>query len=326
MTAYKKHTIFSASLLAAVVAFPLTGFAQTDNQLQNRIRQLENQVQTMSRAVYRGETPPASQQAPAYSGNSASSLAANTEIRLSDIEDQLRKATGKMEQLEYDNHRLQQRVEQLEKQLQNQHNSAPVTSYTYQPQPGYAQGATPSYSLDPMPAQTGPTAPQVVNTLPAGTKPLGTMSIPQNAGAAPSAVPSSHMTAVADTPEKAYESAYAKIREAKYKEAATSFAGFISAYPNHKLSANAQYWLAETYYVRGKFSEAAKLFAKGYQNYPKSSKTADNLLKLGLSLAQSGKKDDACLTYTQLQKEFPNKKGIIMQRSMEEQKRLGCGS
>ena len=66
------------------------------------------------------------------------------------------------------------------------------------------------------------------------------------------------------------------------------------------------------------------MFAKGYDKYPKSPKTADNLLKLGLSLAKLGNIKDACLSFTQLEKEFPNKTGIVMQRAEKEKSRLKC--
>ena len=76
--------------------------------------------------------------------------------------------------------------------------------------------------------------------------------------------------------------------------------------------------------MRGEYTEAARQFAKGYQKYPKSTKTADNLLKLGLSLARSEKTQEACLTFTQLQQEFAGKADDIVSRSQQEQKRLGC--
>ena len=60
------------------------------------------------------------------------------------------------------------------------------------------------------------------------------------------------------------------------------------------LAGNAQYWLGETYYVRKDYENAATAFALGYQKYPKSAKAADDLLKLGMSLGNLGKKPDAC--------------------------------
>ena len=111
-------------------------------------------------------------------------------------------------------------------------------------------------------------------------------------------------SAAALTPESLYEKGFSLVREAKYENAEKVFREFLSNYPEHVLASNAQYWLAETYFTRGEFSQSAKLFAKGYQDFPKSPKSPDNLLKLALSLYKLDKKDDACLSLMQLKKEF----------------------
>ena len=80
---------------------------------------------------------------------------------------------------------------------------------------------------------------------------------------------------------------------------------FIQAHPDHELSGNAQYWLGETYYVRKNYEDAVVAYLEGYQKYPKNQKAPDNLLKLGMSLANLGKKQEACATFTQLRQKFP---------------------
>ena len=71
------------------------------------------------------------------------------------------------------------------------------------------------------------------------------------------------------------------------------------------MAGNAQYWLGETYYARGKYMEAASAFAEGYKRYPKSAKTPDALLKLGMSLARADQKQNACVALAKLGEEFP---------------------
>ena len=127
-----------------------------------------------------------------------------------------------------------------------------------------------------------------------------------------------------DPANRLYDSAFADIRESKYEAAEGKFSRFMSMYPSHNLAPNAQYWLAETYYVRGEYAQAARMFAQGYQDYPKGPKAGDSLLKLGLSLAQLGKKEDACLSYQQLKKEFGGVKNTVTSRADQEIKRLGC--
>src|SRR5690606_11126062 len=87
-----------------------------------------------------------------------------------------------------------------------------------------------------------------------------------------------------DTPQPQYEYATGMLQRGAYAEAEIALKSFVGQYTTDPLAGNAQYWLAETYYVRSDFKSAAVAFADGYQKYPKSSKAPDNLLKLGMAL------------------------------------------
>ena len=99
---------------------------------------------------------------------------------------------------------------------------------------------------------------------------------------------------------------------------------FIQAHPKHELSGNAQYWLGETYYVRKNYEDAVVAYLEGYQKYPKNQKAPDNLLKLGMSLANLGKKQEACATFTQLRQKFPKARSTIRKTAASQRKKLGC--
>jgi TolA-binding protein len=90
------------------------------------------------------------------------------------------------------------------------------------------------------------------------------------------------------------------------------------------LSANAKYWLGESWYVRNNFERAARIFAESYQQAPKGPKGPDNLLKLALSLNGMGKKEEACLTLGQLKKEYGASTSPILARAAQEGGRIGC--
>ena len=68
----------------------------------------------------------------------------------------------------------------------------------------------------------------------------------------------------------------------KYEEAGRAFAQFLAAFPQSPLADNAQYWLAETQYVRGQYQPALAEFQKVMDQYPQSAKLPDALLKVGL--------------------------------------------
>ena len=121
-----------------------------------------------------------------------------------------------------------------------------------------------------------------------------------------------------------YNYAFGLLKQADYSAAEGALKTFIGQYPDDPLAGSAQYWLGETYYTRGRYAEAASAFAEGYKRYPKGAKAADDLLKLGMSLARDNRKHDSCLAFVQLDHDFPNPGSAIKERSAAEKKRLGC--
>ncbi|MBS0271601.1 MAG: tol-pal system protein YbgF [Proteobacteria bacterium] len=104
----------------------------------------------------------------------------------------------------------------------------------------------------------------------------------------------------ASSSKEAYEKARSLLEQGDYAAAEHAFAAFVSAYSKDELAGAAQYWLGVTFFVRGEHEKATAAFAKGYKNYPKSSKAADNLLKLAKSLGALDRKSDACTALDQL--------------------------
>ena len=121
-----------------------------------------------------------------------------------------------------------------------------------------------------------------------------------------------------------YETAYGLLLQQAYGEAEAAFDEFLKRFPNDQLAGNAQYWLGETFYVRGNFKSAAAAFLKGYQTYGRSSKAPDSLLKLAMSLDRLGQRDAACSSYSELNTRFPNAPGAVRSRADNERRRLGC--
>ncbi|MDZ7712244.1 MAG: tol-pal system protein YbgF [Rhodovibrio sp.] len=126
-------------------------------------------------------------------------------------------------------------------------------------------------------------------------------------------------------PQAQYDYAFGLLRQADYAEAEQALSKFLDKHPEHELAGNAKYWLGETFYVRGNYERAAVTFAEGFQTYPESQKAPDNLLKLGMSLAQIDRTEDACGIFAELQSRYPDAKNNILQRAEREQSRLNCG-
>lgn len=122
----------------------------------------------------------------------------------------------------------------------------------------------------------------------------------------------------------AYLKAYNLLIKQDYAGAENGFSAYLEQFGEHELAGNAQYWLAETYYVRGQFEQAAQAFLKGYQTYGRSQKAPDSLLKLAITLDRLGKREAACATFAQLGQKFPNAPQHLTGRAQAERIRIGC--
>ena len=80
--------------------------------------------------------------------------------------------------------------------------------------------------------------------------------------------------------EEQYEFAVSFMKIGDYETAEFALREFIDKNKDHDLAGSAQYWYGETFRIRQLYSDAATAYLDGYQNYPKSKKAPDNLLKL----------------------------------------------
>jgi tol-pal system protein YbgF len=103
-----------------------------------------------------------------------------------------------------------------------------------------------------------------------------------------------------------YDAAFELIKEQRYDMAALAFQQFLVTYPDSDRAANAQYWLAEAYYVTDRFEEALRSFKKVRESYPGSSKDADALLKEGYCNYELERWDAARQALAKVQSDYPD--------------------
>lgn len=284
--------------------------------MQNRIKRLENEIDTLSRAVYRGEKPPPG----GFSDGGVSSGGADVEIRLQQIETEMRDLRGQLEQQSFEIRQMKDQLERFTSDVELRMNDLEGQGGG-QRSGGVANSSGVRYTA-PSSVNTGdltdssagqgagPTYQWSSSNNAAGAGQLGSYTASGNSGG--------------DMAAAIYENAFAMVKNRQYKAAQTEFESFLRDYPDHALASNARYWLGETHYVRGEFESAARVFAEGYQKDPKGSKAGDNLLKLGLSLDALGKREDACVALRQLKKENPAGAAPVLRRADQEMSRLGC--
>ncbi len=297
---------------APAPAAPKTGKAESaptgDAALRQRIENLEEQLVDMQVVVGTldsfAKSNGAASASPAYRAGAPEPSTGGSGVdqaRVSGLEAQVRALTAQVQQL----------TEQVRAQSGQQRRSD--TS----PPPAYSPAAAPVAS-QPAAAPSGfgstsvqPAAPDSIDSV-----------IAAASTAAP--LPAAASPAEGGNPKQLYETAYGYLLQQDYGAAESAFDDFLKRFPNDGLAGNAQFWLGESYFVRGQFKPAASAFLKGYQTYGKSAKAPDSLLKLAMSLGRMGQKDAACSSFGELNTRFPAASADVKSRAAVEKQRTGC--
>ncbi len=282
-----KTTSFVVSGMVALVGFavlaPMVAHAEDADlrSINNRLDRIERSVSDMRRNGGGGGDS---------SGGDAGSVSTDSQVRLGELEDQMRSMMGRIEELGHKidvvNQDLQTYKEANDLRFQNG---------------GAAATAGADASAAPAAASTAATAApaRVADAAPTVTLPNG-------------------------TPQVQYDFAIDLLKRGDFPKARDGFKQFLTAHPKDPLAGNAQYWLGETYYVQQQYKDAADSFLKGYTTYSKSTKAPDSLLKLGMTLVALKQKDAACATFGQLKEQFPSASPAIVARNKQERQKAGC--
>jgi tol-pal system protein YbgF len=336
------------TLLLALVAIAAAGgrpaVAQSqDATTQERLDRIERDLSMLQRQVYRDGVSPGDD----TNAGAGSNLAVDTQIRMDRLEQQMRELTGKVEDQANEVQQLRQHLDQINSDIDvrfGELNQGPgearagaraAAAPPPAPPPGMraeglpanasgetadlpGAGAAPPGALVPIPDASG-------TLTPPGASPSAARFAPQAARVAageglrppPPTLPSAPASAQ-------YNSAFGLLRRADYSAAENAFRSFLQQHPDSGLAGNAQYWLGESYYARGKYGDAAVAFAEGYKRYPKGPKASDTLLKLAMALGRADQKQNACIAFSQLDHDFQHLAIAVKQRAATEKKRFGC--
>ena len=285
-------------------------------QLINRMERMQAELTTLQRQVYQGGKG-GRVAAPAPADPQARRLAARMSVRITQLEDELRRLTGKTEEFTHAVQQMRARFEKLVSDVEYRLTAIERGRATDAPPLAPGGAAGPGRALPPPGSVSGYSpgyspGPQVLGTIRQGA--------PTGAGAVAARPPAPKLT-----PKEQYDHAHALIvKDQNFEQAERVLSAFIESYPNNSLAPNAHYWLGRTYFVRKDYENAAITFAAGFQKFPKSGKAPDNLLNLGMSLARLEKKKEACTTFSRLLKYFPALRDNVKRRVTRERRRLLC--
>ncbi len=142
----------------------------------------------------------------------------------------------------------------------------------------------------------------------------------------PSVVSNEKKTTGSDNESSDYNQAYLFLKNGEYAKAEQAFMTFMEKYPKGKLIGNANYWLGETYYAQKQWPQAAGFFADGFSKYKDNNKSLDSLFKLGLTMKQMQKKQEACTAFQGVLENLKGNNKTLKDRSEKELKELKCPS
>lgn len=104
----------------------------------------------------------------------------------------------------------------------------------------------------------------------------------------------------------AYDEAFGALQAGRYDAAAEAFDAFIDDYPDVDLTANARYWLGESYYVVRDFDRALEAFQSVIDNHSGSRKHPDALLKMGYVHLEQDRREEGREALQTVIDDFPD--------------------
>jgi tol-pal system protein YbgF len=127
-----------------------------------------------------------------------------------------------------------------------------------------------------------------------------------------------------DDPSELYRNSYEFILSGDYSTAEAGFRDHIARFPSDPKASDAHYWLGESLLGQQKYRDAAEVFLAANRDYPDAAKAPDMLLKLGISLNGLQQREVACATYKEIGKRYPKSSDALKQRVKQEEALAAC--
>jgi tol-pal system protein YbgF len=253
-------------------------------------------------------------------------------VRINRLEEELRQANGRIEELENAQRRLEDQFQKYRQDVEARFGersgepAAPPAVIS-----GAPTAAAPpvvieapvtvrprkSDAFDPNAEPNAPGAPQPLGTT-ASSAPLVRPVPPAGPplelgkGPAPAPPPATGPTivgtgvAMLDGPREQFNAALQAFQNGQYQQAEDGFKAFMAENAGHRLTADAIFYIGETYFQRSRPREAAEQYLKVTTDYARSSRAPESMVRLGQALAALGNSGEACATYAEFGKRYPN--------------------
>ena len=315
----KNFLVFSIILLMSFSSLKAEEEEILIQAVADQIQVLTKDLKTLEKAVYnKADILKSSNTSTIQSDGLNEDILTKHLLKLNEIEDQFRELTNKFEEVNFKLDKLSSRVTKIQSDNQLRFsdlenvNPEIKNKKTKKNLPGSSQpadfGANPGYSVSSLPKKQETSSIESAQTV-----------ILEEPEKKESLLPNK-------PPKEQYEFAVSFMKIGDYETAEFALKEFIEKNKGDDLAGNAQYWYGETFRIRQLYSDAATAYLDGYQNYPKSKKAPDNLLKLGITMVQLGEKDQGCKMISGVKKEYPKASKSVLQKAQYEQKKFKCNS
>ena len=115
-----------------------------------------------------------------------------------------------------------------------------------------------------------------------------------------------------------------KLSEGDFLGAQSSFRQYLDFNPDAEDAGDVNFWLAETYSVRGGYADAADHYIKSMRKAPDGAKGPDAMVGLAASLRALGKTAEACQALSSFPSQYPNAPQRVRDKARLEAARTGC--
>jgi len=297
------------------------------NAVTDQLQIIAQDLKTLEKAVYKTSDITVNTKSIPSNGLNEEILTRHL-LKLNEIEEQFRLLTNRFEEINFKLDKLSNRVTKIQSDSQLRFSDLETAEASNTTKPNKAKkneikkeknqarlpgtdkpqdlGAAPGYTLDPKETIQATQSVEAQASVFTEERKPETSLLPNK------------------PPKEQYDFALSFMKVGDYETAEVALREFIDKNKTDKLAGNAQYWYGETFRIRQLYSDAATAYLDGYQNYPKSQKAPENLLKLGTTMVQLGEKDQGCKMIIGIKKQYPKASQSVLQKAQYEQKKFKC--
>ncbi|WP_371395654.1 tetratricopeptide repeat protein [Fretibacter rubidus] len=115
-----------------------------------------------------------------------------------------------------------------------------------------------------------------------------------------------------------------KLAEGDFSGAQIAFRQYLDINPDAADAGDVNYWLGESYFVRGGYADAADAYITSMRKAPQGDFAPNAMVGLAATMRQLGNKDEACAALDSFPTQYPNASLDVQNKANLEMARTGC--